>query len=83
MDIEQLIKRRDQAASRLGRLHGRLDAANAALRQVEEECAALKISPPELEGVILKLQAKIEEEAQTLAASLDSLEENMRGYESL
>lgn len=83
MDYEQLVKRRDQAAARLGRLQGRKDAAISSLKQVEDECVALNISPSDLEGVIAKLQAKVEEEGAALSESLDLLDVQLKGFEAL
>lgn len=83
LDYDQLLKRRDAAAARLGRLQGRRDAAMASLKQVEDECVSLNVAPADLAGVILKLQAKVAEEGEALADSLNLLEDQLKGFEAL
>lgn len=73
--LDAATKRRDSLASEHKRLEGKLEAAEAALKAVEEECRAKGINPADIDNVIEKLEAKYE-------AAVTQVEQNVASAET-
>lgn len=65
--LEAATKRRETLAAECRRLEGKLEAAETALRTVEEECRAKNIDPTKIDEVIEQLRSKY----QTLVEQLE------------
>ena len=65
--LEAATKRRETLAAETRRLEGKLEAAETALRTVEEECRTKNIDPTKIDEVIEQLRSKY----QTLVEQLE------------
>lgn len=83
MNIQELSTRRDRAAEKKQRLVGQLEAAEADLKKLEEECRAKNIEPLDLDAYVSKLETKYEEKLQEFQTGIEEVEAKLSTYEGI
>ena len=78
--LQNALSRRDKLQTLLQRLQGRLDAAQAAKKEVEDEIRSKKIEPENLENVISKLEGAKDNLLTQLETKLTDAETALKPY---
>ncbi len=80
--LQAATKRRAQVVSKIERLRGRLEEAEANLETVESEIRAKKIQPEQLDETILKLEERFAKELEKLEDAISNAESSLEPYET-
>lgn len=73
--LERAIKKRDELAASRQRIVGRLEAAQAALAAVEEECRAKGVDPSKIDSTLEALEARYRTQVQDLETQVAAAEQ--------
>lgn len=73
--LDAAVKRRDELAQKRQRLLGRLEEAERAVEELRAKCRAKGIDPDNLDGVIAKLEAALEQAVANLETKLAEAEQ--------
>ena len=72
--LDEAVKRRDDLAQKRQRLLGRLEESERALEELRTKCRAKNVDPDNLDGVISKLEAALEQSLSSLESKLSDAE---------
>jgi SOS response regulatory protein OraA/RecX len=78
--LDAAVKRRDELAQKRQRLLGRLEEAERAVEELRTKCRAKGIDPDNLDGVIAKLEAALEQSVTNLEAKLTEAERALEPF---
>ena len=80
MQLEDLIKKRDQLKSTVQRIQGRKEAAVKELADIEEDCKKRGVDPSQLDDAIQHLTEKYNTEVESLAEGVRKAEDAIKPF---
>jgi len=80
MQLEDLIKKRDQLKSTVQRIQGRKEAAVKELADIEEDCKKRGVDPSQLDDAIQRLTEKYNTEVESLAEGVRKAEDAIKPF---
>jgi len=80
MQLEDLIKKRDQLKSTVQRIQGRKEAAVKELADIEEDCKKRGVDPSQLDDAIQRLTEKYNAEVESLAEGVRKAEDAIKPF---
>jgi predicted nuclease with TOPRIM domain len=78
--LDAALRRRETLQAETRRLEGKLEAAEAALKSVEEECRSKGVPPEDIDNYILKLTQKFEANVKQFELDLDIAEQQIAPF---
>ncbi len=78
--LDEAVKRRDDLAQKRQRLLGRLEESERALEELRTKCRAKNVDPDNLDGVISKLEAALEQSLSSLESKLSDAEKALEPF---
>lgn len=78
--LDDLIGRRDAARETLQRAQGRLEAARADVKVVEDECRSKGVEPDKLAATVEQLETRYDQAVSDLETKIEEVEQQVSPF---